>query len=144
MGYLIKDLPHSPTSPSLDGAALIKAFRAACAQRGIDPVDGANSFQVAAIRAEQEEVKRRREAQRFAHKFMRRTWLDKSHARNYDHSSTEEDAIKSLREEAATEELRRAMIPLREVHRRRGTTLEWINLGGERPKTVTVEVLLKT
>jgi hypothetical protein len=37
----------------VDIAAFIKAWRSACIERGVDPVEGATGFQVASLRAEQ-------------------------------------------------------------------------------------------
>ena len=131
--------------PPIDTAALMIAFRAGCARFGIDPDLGANSYQVAAVKADQAEAARRIDARTFAHKFNPRTWIDKQHAESYDHSTTEDAAIISLREQAAAAKLRRALIkPLREVHRQRGIVLDWIDLVGRQPQTVVVEVPLKT
>jgi hypothetical protein len=106
--------------PKFDYEDFVRGFRAACAQRGIDPLEGATSFQVVHYCAE------RQLAARLALK-PKRWWLRHHYwqASLPHHSEVEEETFWNLFIEGYTLELNRVVramrlkrmnLPLRELH----------------------------
>ena len=73
----------------------VRDFRAACAKRGIDPLEGATGYQVVHLLAEKRRAEQRREARRTQHErwwARHNLWVDCPPYR----SETEEDAFWNL------------------------------------------------
>jgi len=96
-----------------------RGFRAACVQRGIDPLKGANAYQVAHFRAEQRSRDRQRTIDRWWQQHDLWTACPPYH------SDTEEDAIWELFHQTYLLTLHRILrakrrqrewMPLRELH----------------------------
>lgn len=111
--------------PAFDYDSFVDEYRAACAERGIDPARGATGYQVVHVTAEQ-----RKRAQQADCWWQRHDlWLN---APPY-HSETEHEAIWSLFTQAYTlmairlarvvrqQRLRQRQLPLRELHRKRAS-----------------------
>lgn len=140
---------------SFDAAAFKQQFRAAAAARGIDPAVGATGYQLANRFADEH-----KQAAKDTGWWRKRAFWDNA---GLAHSTTEEEALRSIRAQCdpsagqldvleqwgvallreVFSELRRERqdgVPLRELHRRRGVKVEWVDVGAGAPVAVEVEI----